>query len=780
MIEAEIMLREAARLYTMGMGVHWIKPNSKAPVDSGWADGTRQDMKYLTGSYREGYGLGVRLGAASKFPDGTFLANLDVDIKSPIAKHRHEALAFVQKKFPGLWNKCPAVTTGYGLRYFFRTVQPLPSKRLAGSPDIIVVFMPSAPISKDQEKARDTGLITQSQLDKGFRVRSAWEVEFMSAGKQVVLPPSIHPDTKKPYQWDNSITAWAEMPLYEGDLSELAKGAKAVEPSKPQVRTKFVTIDYMDQRFSAETTRLIFGEGVGDRSAACFSVAIAMVRAGFTDDEIISTLTDQDTFLGQTAFDHRKTTNRDAAAAWARDYCLLKARKEGDARAVFEGLVVVSDEPLGAQAAEAQMAELVTDRDWREKLKRVGKNGEGGIKPTLGNVLLILMNDVSPGLFRRDAFANRDFYGTDAPWTGAKRGKTLTDDDAIKMKEWLELKYHVEVGVGTIYEAMTAIAVDNAFHPVRDELRALPPWDGVPRVDTWLARHFEAKGPATYLAQVFRKWLVASITRAFEPGAKFDWLPIFEGLQGVGKSSFGEILFGLKYHSGWLPNLADKDAAMGLHGKRVVEFSELASMRRNEIEIIKAFITRQVDNLRPPYGRRMAEYPRGVVFYGTTNLEQYLQDDTGNRRFNPVKVGMLDFDALRRDRDQLWAEALLIYDLGLEPSLYLQDEAAVDAVKIQQSKMVQDDSDLMAELICTWAEGESKKPIGERADISRFPLNSLFHSMGPLAGYKLEIKHVKLATKALKRLGALNWKSDGNKVWGFRDPKGQVFVPGSL
>jgi hypothetical protein len=766
-----VLADEAARLHELGFGVHWLRPNSKAPVEKGWAQGTRDDMPTLIRTLRGGYGLGVRLGAASVFPDGTYLANIDIDVKSSLKKHRDEAYRFVDSAFPGLRRHAASVITGYGLRLFFRTKAPAESKRLGASSERVKVFMPTAPVSIEQQKYMAQGLITQAELAKGMRLRPAWEVEIMGAGKQVVLPPSIHPDTKKPYVWQKPVTNVGDLPL----VFDVPLAARAPSPrpgavaAGPQVPARFnpVDVDYLDPRFAPHALRLIFGEGVEDRSAAAFSLAISMLKSGFTDDEVLSVLTDRDTYIGEMAFEHRKTDDRMNAADWAAKYCLAKAKREADAAAAFRDEPVVPAGGLSDEAAAEQTKILVREesRPWQSRLKRGGKDGDGGIKPTLENTLLIIRNMVSPEVFKRDIFGQRDFYGTPAPWTGAEVGKMLTDDDAIAIKAWLGPKFGFEPSLGVVFEAMNEIALSNGFHPVQQELLALPDWDGKPRIHGWLKRHFNAEGDDVYLDDVFRKWLIASITRTFEPGAKFDWMPILEGPQGVGKSVFGSILFGQKYFADWLPNLGDKDAALGLLGRRCVEFAELDRMRRSEVETVKAFVTRTHDVVRPPYGRKSVEYPRGVVFFGTTNRETYLQDDTGNRRFCPIKVGALDWAAIERDRDQLWAEALTYYQLGLEPSLYLEGEAARIAKMVQADKQVEDDSDAMADVLADWLEKEMAKPEDERFNLEKIKLLDLFKPMGPFGGYKYDMRTLKMAGKAIRKLGGDHWKSNGNKVW---------------
>ncbi len=333
---------------------------------------------------------------------------------------------------------------------------------------------------------------------------------------------------------------------------------------------------------------------------------------------------------------------------------------------------------------------------------------------------------------------------------------------------WLGHRWGFEPGKDTVFNALTVIALRNSYDPVKDGLDALPVWDGTPRLDTWLKDHFEAEGSPEYLAQVFRKWIVAMVLRAYYPGTKFDWMPIFEGLQGVGKSSFGRILVGDKYFLDWLPNLADKDSALALQGMWGVEMGELSQFRKNETEVIKGFITRTVDKVRPPFGRRWLEISRRCVFFGSTNKDKYLRDDTGNRRFKPVKVGELDFDQLKLDRDQLFAEAKHLINEKIETprTLELTSEAKEFEVKLHADKMVVDDASAMKELIQEFMEKELKKPNEkERFPFKKFKAQSLFLGIGPLSKYKFDGRNLQFVAKAIKSLGGSNWKSDGSNYW---------------
>jgi putative DNA primase/helicase len=112
-------------------------------------------------------------------------------------------------------------------------------------------------------------------------------------------------------------------------------------------------------------------------------------------------------------------------------------------------------------------------------------------------------------------------------------------------------------------------------------------------------------------------------------------------------------------------------------------------MTRGEVEKVKAFITRSTDRFRPSYGRRVIEVPRQAVFFGSTNALEYLKDETGGRRFWPVRCGRIDHDAIARDRDQLWAEAVALYNAG-EP-WWLTDEALLLEAHGQQEDRYQGD-----------------------------------------------------------------------------------------
>jgi predicted P-loop ATPase len=188
-------------------------------------------------------------------------------------------------------------------------------------------------------------------------------------------------------------------------------------------------------------------------------------------------------------------------------------------------------------------------------------------------------------------------------------------------------------------------------------------WDGRVRLDAWVTKFLGAID-TPYNAEIGRRALIAAVARVRSPGCKVDTVPIIEGGQGVGKSSAARVMFD-PWFSDDLADLGSKDAAMQTQGAWLIEISELDAMSRAEVSRTKAFITRTTDRFRPPYGSRIIESPRSCVFWGTTNSDRYLKDETGGRRFWPIAAGKIDLTGLRQERDLLWAEANQLFERGV-------------------------------------------------------------------------------------------------------------------
>ncbi len=241
------------------------------------------------------------------------------------------------------------------------------------------------------------------------------------------------------------------------------------------------------------------------------------------------------------------------------------------------------------------------------------------------------------------------------PWT-ADIGRELTDDMIRIIREWIMEQFRFEPKREEVSDVLFALATKNTFNPVVEYLDGLR-WDGVTRIDRLFPAYFGSED-GEYERAVGRKLMLAAVRRMRRPGAKFDTVPIIEGRQGSGKTSALRILGGPWHSDAELGRLDGKDSAGALQGVWIMELGELTAMNKAEVENLKAFVSRCEDRYRPPYGRTVKTYPRRCVFVGTTNSGAYLRDHTGNRRYLPVATSAIDLDALTRDRDQLWAEAV--------------------------------------------------------------------------------------------------------------------------
>jgi predicted P-loop ATPase len=224
---------------------------------------------------------------------------------------------------------------------------------------------------------------------------------------------------------------------------------------------------------------------------------------------------------------------------------------------------------------------------------------------------------------------------------------------------------------------------------VKTYLEGLDEWDGVARLDDWLIEAFQASGPVDYVRAVGRKVLCGAVARIYDPGIKFDYMTVLEGNQGEGKSMSLGMLVGASWFTDSLGDIHNKDVVDQMIGKWLVEVSELDSIRGREAEAVKAFVSRQVDRVRLSYERRAQDYPRQCIFIGSTNDEEYLTDETGNRRYWPVRVGTAKRSWLRKHRDQLWAEAKFRYELG--EKLYLSKDLEAVAKGEQEKRFEVDE-----------------------------------------------------------------------------------------
>lgn len=276
-------------------------------------------------------------------------------------------------------------------------------------------------------------------------------------------------------------------------------------------------------------------------------------------------------------------------------------------------------------------------------------------------------------------------------------GRDYHDEDALIVQSKISREFSDfrTVTKTMVMDALTLVSKENSFDSGLDFFKNVT-WDGVPRIDTWLMSAYGVEDNK-YHRDVGSNWLKGLVKRICVPGSKFDYVLVLEGKQGTKKSS-SLFELGGTWHLETSASTDNKDFFMQFRGKAIVEFSEGEILSRTEVKRLKAIITTQVDTYRSPFDRTTQDHPRRCVFAMTTNNEEYLKDETGNRRWLPVSTVFerADLEWLRENREQLLAEAYVRVMIKNETTWEFEE---TEVKKQQDDRRITDPN---AELISDW------------------------------------------------------------------------------
>ena len=310
------------------------------------------------------------------------------------------------------------------------------------------------------------------------------------------------------------------------------------------------------------------------------------------------------------------------------------------------------------------------------------------MKPSSDNFVKILCQDPQFAFIRLNELRNQveDF--------GDKGYQPWTDVDDAKARTYIESKYGI-YNLKKFDDAFRIYASSKSYNPVKDIIENQK-WDGEKRICNFLTEIMKADN-STYTKEVSRLIFAGGIHRLYNPGCKFDEMPVLVGTrQGEGKST---IVRWLALDDDFFSEVTEFEGQRGiesLEGAWICEVSELLAMTKaKDVEAVKSFITRQNDRYRMPFDRRVTDHKRRCIFIGTTNKEQFLTDKTGNRRFYPVRVYQSGNELFERKNEiqayiiQCWAEALTLYDEGnLKP---YADPTLIEVIRERQASATQND-----------------------------------------------------------------------------------------
>ncbi len=443
-----------------------------------------------------------------------------------------------------------------------------------------------------------------------------------------------------------------------------------------------------------------------------------------------------------------------------------------------------------------EVQSMVDLRDWEglERLRKSPPVDDSDSGPTSGGVggvpeagepeadvksaVRTLTKRKQPGRVLAD-----EVLRTDSRWKGTvwwddfkKRrcigDRAYADVDDQRISLWLSKVYRIDCPPEALSKVVAAIAADNVRDPLGEYLNGVA-WDGTPRMDRWLVDGLGVEA-SPLVSTIGRRWLIQAVARALRPGCKADATLVLTGKQGAQKSSALRALIGPEFFSDSPILLGEVRGIQQAHSAWGHELSELSSLRGRAVEDVKAFLTTQSDTFIQMYGRQPVTWARRCFFCGTTNEDTFLGDPTGARRFWPVRVGAVDLDWIKLNRDQIWAEAVAAYRAG---EIWHLDQ--VEEKEITEAREEFQREDLWETRIAKWLSiPEVKSRFSTELHDGRDYLTSdvILHDCLKLESHQLRDGMAERVGRILtKKLGFDRQRSRINKIliWWYPLPKNQ-------
>ena len=719
-LSRDVALTAAVPLIEAGFALHWLRPREKAPYAKDWSLAPVHTADSLRTSYHSGNNLGVRPGIYSS-TDAGYLHIIDLDIRA----HGDAARAKLDAMIPG-WRSMPSVISGSGgesRHIWVFSKKPFRSRKLVVSDTFAMVF--------DPEKGRDVK-------------KRDWEIDLFGSEKQVAIPPSIHP-CGNPYIWENPLdldALWLIDPIDLSDLGIEDEDYEAEPLDDLEREFRYLPKGLSEAEINAHLGSL--PEDAAEDYDLWLKTGMALhheYEGSLTGREVWFKWSSQSSKFDLKTARKKWTSFKNRTGhpvTMASVIAIAGANKQVQQVAEWgfdaEELLGLNDLPATAPAAPAEAPKR--NADWQSML---AYTEDGSVKVSLHNIELIVEND--PRLWSRIGYneLRQCVVLTREPARSKKKardGKTIRQlegtiwgfseqdfRERINGKRWVDPHthglraileapgtqggYNLKVSDRDLNAAIMNVGWKFVFHPIRDRLNGLV-WDGIPRAESLFVDYLGTQDDA-YHRQAAVLFLLGAIVRVYEPGHKFDFVPILEGTQGKGKSTFIQAL-GMEWSGELAVDFHDNNRMIeALQGGWILEIPELQGFSTAETTTLKAVVSRTHDKGRLAWERNVQEFPRRCVFIGSTNNRDYLKDVTGGRRFWPICCGLegqIDTPRLRACVQQIWAEAMGWYRemRAAQPTgdlpLYLKDEtAAAIAAELQESRRSESPDEILAEEI---------------------------------------------------------------------------------